>query len=287
MNRRFTVSLIAGVLVGLTTPAPLHPAESVAPSTRQMDLITWTEFAEWVPQKIQTVLMPIGSIEAHGVLPSGSDAIAPTAMAEAIAERLDAMIAPTLSYGVTPGLQAYPGAVSVTPASFEAFLAEVLKELARNGFKNIIVLNGHGGNTQSAHKVAREVSPATQTRILVVNWWSLAAEQTMEVFQEPGGHAGSNETAYMQAIVPEHIHPQRYSSEMATANLPSSAFYAVPSPASIGLYNAGEGYPTFDAEQARVYFQKVNDKVASVVADTIARWDRAGLYGGSSPASPR
>jgi creatinine amidohydrolase len=91
----------------------------------------------------------------------------------------------------------------------------------------------------------------------------------------------------MQAIVPEHIHPDRYQREMAMPNLPSSALYAVPSPASIGLYNAGEGYPTFDAAQARVYFDRVNDKVASVIEDTIARWDRAGLYEGAVPKSPR
>ena len=285
MNRRWVVSLMAGVLVSPALAAPLDSAEPTAPTTRQMALITWTEFREWVPERIQTVLVPIGSIEAHGVIPNGSDAIAPTAMAEAIAPRLDAMVAPTLSYGVTPGLQAYPGAVSIAPAAFEAFLGEILKELARNGFKNIVVLNGHGGNTETAQEVARVVSPQTRTRILVANWWSLVEEQTLEVFGEPGGHAGSNETAYMQAIVPEHIHPERYRPEMAMPNRPSSAFYAVPSPASIGLYNAGEGYPTFDAEQARVYFEKVNDEVARVVEDTIARWDRAGLYERSAPGS--
>jgi len=278
MNRRCAVSLMAGVLVGLALAAPLDSAEPTAPTTRLMTLITWTEFREWVPGRIQTVLVPIGSIEAHGVIPNGSDAIAPTAMAEALAPRLDAMVAPTLSYGVIPGLQAYPGAVSITPAAFEAFLSEILKELARNGFKNIVVLNGHGGNTESAQKVARVVSPQTRTRILVANWWSLVEAQTLEVFGDPGGHAGSNETAYMQAIVPEHIHPERYRPEMAMPNRPSSAIYAVPSPASIGLYNAGEGYPTFDAEQASVYFERVNDEVARVVEDTITRWDRAGLY---------
>ena len=59
---------------------------------------------------------------------------------------------------------------------------------------------GHGGNTVTAQKVARVVSPQTQTRILVANWCSLVEEQTLEVFGEPGGHAGSNETADMQAI---------------------------------------------------------------------------------------
>jgi creatinine amidohydrolase len=108
---------MAVVLAGLAVPAPVESAEPAAPTTRLMTLITWTEFREWAPGRIRTVLLPIGSIEAHGVIPNGSDAIAPTAMAEAIAPRLDAMVAPTLSHGVTPGLQAYPGAVSITPAA--------------------------------------------------------------------------------------------------------------------------------------------------------------------------
>ena len=103
-------------------------------------------------------------------------------------------------------------------------------------------------------------------------------EEALEVFGDAGGHAGSNETGYVQAIVPEHVHPERYEKEMAAPNAPENALFVVPSPASIGLYEDGKGYPTFDPGQAKLYFEKVNDKVATVIEATISRWDRAGLY---------
>jgi creatinine amidohydrolase len=66
------------------------------------------------------------------------------------------------------------------------------------------------------HEVAARASEQHHVRTLVINWWSLASEETFAVFGENGGHAGNNETAYVQAIVPEHIHPERYDETMAT-----------------------------------------------------------------------
>ena len=47
---------------------------------------------------------------------------------------------------------------------------------------------------------------------------------------------------------------------------------------TIGLYEKGQGYPTFRADQAKEYFRKVNDKVAALVLDVINKWDTAGVY---------
>ena len=41
------------------------------PSTREMNLLGWQEFAELVPDHIETVLIPTGTLEPHGVLPNG------------------------------------------------------------------------------------------------------------------------------------------------------------------------------------------------------------------------
>jgi creatinine amidohydrolase len=43
------------------------------------------------------------------------------------------------------------------------------------------------------------------------------------------------------------------------------------------LYKEGQGYPKFDAAKAKVYFQKVNDKIARLVLDVVKRWDASGL----------
>jgi creatinine amidohydrolase len=250
-----------------------------APTTREMNLISWQEFAEFVPEQSETVLLPTGTLEPHGVIPNGADNLAPEAMARALADRLNAFVAPTLNYGVTGSLQAYPGAFQITPDAYAPFVADILAGLARNGFKNIIILNGHGGpQTALLNQVAAEASKQYAVRTLVINWWSLASEDTFAVFGENGGHAGNNETAYVQAIVPEHIHPERYTPDMATAYPSGTSWSAYPFPSSIGLYEPGQGYPTFDAEQAAAYFTRVNDRVGTLVAEVIRKWDLAGLY---------
>lgn len=253
-------------------------AQVKPPTTREMALLCWQEFGELVPARIATVLVPFGSLEPHGVIPNGTDSLAPEAMAKAIAARLDALIAPTLSYGVTEAMKAYPGAVSIPAAAYAPFTESVLDNLAANGFRNLIVLNGHGGNTALLNEAATRVANARRVRVLVVNWWTLADDITKAVFKENGGHAGNNETAYVQAFLPEHVHPERYKPEMATPNpAPAGAYHAVPVPSTILLYEEGQGYPTFDAAQAKEYFRRVNDRVAGLVLDTIKKWDLAGV----------
>jgi len=265
--------LMLALCVGISAVEASDP-----PTSREMNLLTWTEFKELVPSKVETVLLPTGSLEPHGVIPNGTDSLAPTAMARALAERLNALIAPTLNYGVTPAMAAYPGSVSISAEAYRPFIEDVLRGLAAQRFMNIIVFNGHGGNTSLLQMAAAKISLECRIRVLVVNWWSLASEETFAVFGEDGGHAGNNETAYIQAVVPEHIHPERYDSGMAIPNAKGGAWYAFPVPSSILLYQKGQGYPTFDSEQAQAYFDKVNDKVAGLVEDIISKWDKAGLF---------
>lgn len=248
------------------------------PSTREMDRINWMEFADFVPEKISTVLLPTGTLEPHGVANNGADNTAPTAMAQDIADELNAMIAPTLNYGITGSMANYPGAFQITEEAYRPFIRDILKGLAKNGFKNIIILNGHGGGqTAVLQAVAAEVANELGVRTLVINWWSYASDVTLDVFGEDGGHAGLNETAYIQAIDPSLVHPEKYSKEMTTAYPQNKSWSAVPFPSSIGLYQSGQGYPNFDETQAKEYFEKVNAKVLKLIQDTIQKWDLAGL----------
>ncbi len=140
-------------------------------------------------------------------------------------------------------------------------------------------MNGHGGpQTAILQSEASRASEKYRVRIMVINWWSLASEVTHEVFGENGGHAGNNETAYIQAIVPQHVHPEWYSKDMTTAYPDGKSWYAVPFPSSIGLYEEGQGFPTFDKKQAQEYFNEVNDRVATLIEETIKKWDQAKLY---------
>ena len=65
---------------------------------------------------------------------------------------------------------------------------------------------------------------------------------------------------------------------MATPYPAGNAWAAYPFPSSIGLYEADQGYPTFDLQQAQTYFNRVNERVATLVEEVIRKWDMARLY---------
>jgi creatinine amidohydrolase len=251
---------------------------SAGPSTRELERINWLELGEWVAAKIDTVLLPLGTLEPHGVAANGTDIIAPVAMAHAIAERVNAMIAPAVPYGFTGILDAYPGSFTVPEDVYRAYVRAVIAGLAKNKFRNIVLLNGHGGGqTAILGALAQEVGRETGARILAVNWWSYCSDVTREVFGEEGGHAGNNETAYVMAIDPALVQKERYRREMATPMPAPNTWSAYPFPSSIMLYKEGEGYPKFDAAKAKIYFDKVNDKIAALIEEAIRKWDAAGL----------
>ncbi len=246
--------------------------------TRDLSDINWMEFKEVVPSKVNTVILPTGTIEPHGVINNGADITAPVAIARKIAREVNAMIAPAVPFGITGSMDAYPGAFSISEAAYRAYVRDVLAGLAKNGFRNLIIMNGHGGpQTAVLTQIATEIGQEKRVRTLVINWWTYASDVTLQVFKEDGGHAGWNETAFIQAIDPKLVHPERYSDDLARPNALPGAFSAYPAPASIGLYKEGQGYVKFDQAKADEYFAKVTQKVAHLITDTRQMWDKAGL----------
>lgn len=266
---------IRAAIVCAVLQAAALPAAGQQPSTRELERINWMEFREQVPARIDTVLVPLGTLEPHGVTANGADIIAPQAIARTIAERVNAFVAPVIPYGITGSMDAYPGAFTVPEAAYRPYVKSVLMGLARNKFRNIILINGHGGpQTAVLTALGVEVGREAGVRTLVVNWWSYCSDITLAVFGEDGGHAGENENAFMLAIDPALVHKERYTGpEMTTANPAPGAWSAYPSPSSIGLYKEGQGFPRFDQAKARQYFDRVTDKMARLVEETIRKWN--------------
>ncbi len=235
------------------------------------------EFKQTVPAKIDTVIVPTGTMEPHGVVNNGADITAPVAIARTIAKETNAMVAPVIPYGITGAMDAYPGAFSISEAAYRPYIRDVLLGMVKCGFKNIIIMNGHGG-PQSAvlEQVAREIGQEKKVRTLVIHWWGYCSDVTHAVFGQDGGHAGWNETAFIQAIDRKLVHPDRYKDDLAIANPGPGTYAAYPFPATIGLYKAGQGYPKFDKQKADEYYDKVTKKIARLVVDTKRRWDDSG-----------
>ncbi len=272
MSQRRTLSFLASAatLLALSTPVTAQ-----SPSTRSMVELNWMEVSELVPSRIQTVLLSVGTLEAHGITANGADILVPDSLAGRLAADLNALIAPTINYGVNTSLDEYPGTFGVSEATLRQTALEVFRGLAASGFRNVIVLNGHGPNFTPLNEAARVVFGETDARILVVNWWSITPDITEDVFGTQGGHAGNNETAAVLAVRPDLVHEDRYTgADQATPF--GTGWQAWPFPSSIGLYAPDQGYPEFDEGQAQVYFDRVVERVRELALDVISKWNAAG-----------
>jgi creatinine amidohydrolase len=168
--------------------------------------LSWEGFRDRVPSQTDLVIVPVGTIEAHGAIPLGTDNIIPGSMAADLAPRLGGLVAPPVTYGVTNSLLPYPGSTTVSSETFQAYLFEAAAGLVRAGFRRVVLLNGHGGQTSEVNRVVNRLWDETGAFAVAVEWWGLAAEISHEVYGEvASGHAGVEETALVLAVAPELI----------------------------------------------------------------------------------
>jgi creatinine amidohydrolase len=250
------------------------------PSSRLMDDLNWKEFQQLVPTKIKTVILTVGTLEAHGFINNGADNTVPISIATAIAEDTNALIAPHIPYGITDILAPYPGSLHIPEDAFRVYVRAVLVGLVANGFRNIVILNGHGPQVPTLQQLANEIALQYKVNTLLINWWLLCADVTKQVFGEDGGHATNDETAMVQAANPKLVHWDLFTGkDMATAlPVPADGWSATPFPSTILQYTEGQGLPK-DRSQAKAeeYSRKVIAKVKALVLDTTAKWEKAGF----------
>ncbi len=238
----------------------------------KLSRLTWQELSEIVPAQRDTAILPVGTIEAHGVTSLATDVLIPEKIADEIAGRLKAVVLPSVPYGITRSLYGYPGSLTVKPATFETYISEIIDSCLDHKFHKIVILNGHGGNSSSLNKVGLEGFHRTGLKIAVVHWWLLAAEVCKEVYGQSGGHAALDENAFILAFWPELVKKERYKPEMVY--LHKEGIEAYPNPGSIITYTKGEGYLDFDPVKAKKYALGAIEKVALHLEDVFQRWGR-------------
>ena len=133
--------------------------------------MNWMQVEALAPRDDRAVL-PIGSIEQHAYLSLAVDAILAGKMAEDAAEPLGIPVFPTLNYGLTPNFLAYPGTVSLKLSTLIAVLQDVLDGIRRSGFKRILIVNGHGGNSPAHGAVLEWLDRNPGCEVRWHNWWN-------------------------------------------------------------------------------------------------------------------
>ena len=95
------------------------------------------------------ILLPFGTMEAHGPhLPLGTDFLYAEHICSMVAERVDGLVTPALPYGVCRTFRNFPGTLSLTPATLEAVVREVVGECVRHGGRKFALITGHAEGAQ-------------------------------------------------------------------------------------------------------------------------------------------
>jgi creatinine amidohydrolase len=173
--------------------------------------MTWPEIRR-IDRQQSVVLFPIAACEQHSHhLPTFTDTILVTAVAEGVEKAVGAktLLLPTLWLGASHHHLRFGATLSVDAAMHAQMLTGVLTPLLEDGFKRVLILNGHGGNIDTLHVGLRLLQPRFHDRILSgASYWELASKEFAAIAQGPRkdmGHACEFETSMILHLRPDLV----------------------------------------------------------------------------------
>ena len=195
--------------------------------------LTAADFRSAIEQSQGTCLLPFGILEKHGPhLPLGTDLLDVRYAALHAAEQEYAVVFPEYYFGQIFEARHEPGTIAYSRGLQLQLLQETTDEMARNGCKKVIIVNGHGGNEYLLPFFAQSQLEKPHDYIVYV----LGGVET-----PPGGpkakstgpdmHAGESETSAMMISHPELVHQDRAKSEsgadLARQKLPAGLYTGI------------------------------------------------------------
>ena len=133
--------------------------------------MNWMQVEEYLGRDNRAIL-PLGSTEQHGYLRLTVDCILPERVAAEAAQPVGVPVFPVVAYGVTPYFRKYPGSISLRVETHLRVVRDILDGMAESGFKRILIVNGHGGNSAVQQFVPEWIADHPDCRVVFHNWWN-------------------------------------------------------------------------------------------------------------------
>src|SRR5271157_4288424 len=221
MTTRKHAAIVSVAFLNLLCPilSLSHPAQAQAVTSQAKLSVHWEEltaadFREGIRRSQDTCLLPFGILEKHGPhLPLGTDLLDVRYAALHAAEKDYAIVFPEYYFGQIAEARHEPGTIAYSREMQLALLQETTDEMARNGCKKVIIVNGHGGNEDLLPYFAQSQLDSPHDYVVYVQW---GHEATKKVGGEKEGtdwHAGETETSNVLVTHPNLAHMDRANNE--------------------------------------------------------------------------
>lgn len=203
----------------------------------QLDELSWPQVEAEIAAGRDTVVLAFGATEQHGLhMPLATDALIGDHLATAVADRLDAFVAPTVRVGCSSHHLEFPGTLSFSDETFHAIVADHVRCFARAGFERAVLLPSHGGNFAPLAAALEQLGPVGELRVqaltdvtVLLQIAQTGAREHGVPLNEGGLHAGEWETSMLLAIRPDLVAMDRA----------QAGFTGDPAEALRGLFGAG------------------------------------------------
>src|SRR3984957_1952293 len=194
--------------------------------------LTGPDFVEAIKHSQGTCLLPFGILEKHGPhMPIGTDLIDVRYAALHAAEQQYAVVFPEYYFGQISEARHEPGTVAYSRDLQLALLQATTDEMARNGCKKILIVNGHGGNDSMLPYFAQSQLDKPHDYVVYFFNERTPASGGPKKKTTVDAHAGESETSKMMVVRPDLLHQDRAASESGAdqnrQNLPAGVYTGI------------------------------------------------------------
>lgn len=158
------------------------------------------------------VILPVAAIEQHGLhLPLATDKLIGNHFCIQLEKEIpeQVLILPVMGIGCSEHHMDFSGSLTLQHNTFLMQAEDILNSVSHHGFKNLILLNSHGGNQAVGQVIVEHYGNRhPECRIVMATWWKIAGKSLAELNETgPGGvgHAGEFETSLMLEINPDLV----------------------------------------------------------------------------------
>lgn len=194
--------------------------------------LTGPDFRDAIQQAKGTCLLPFGILEKHGThLPLGTDLLnVRYASLHAAADEY-VVVFPEYYFGQIFEAKHEPGTVAYSREIQLALLQETTDEMARNGCKKVLIVNGHGGNEDLLPYFAQTQLDKFHDYVVYIQWDGHSLPDNPLHTDKVDMHAGQSETSAMMISRPDLVHldraPQESGADRNRVHLPESVYTGI------------------------------------------------------------
>jgi creatinine amidohydrolase len=155
----------------------------------RIEEMNWMDVEAYLKHDDRMMLVA-GSCEQHAYLSLLADVKIPLALADAASKQSGVLVAPPMNFGSSPYFLSYPGTISLRLSTLLDVGEDILRSVYGQGFKRVLVLNGHGGNNGLKLRLAEIANQLPGLQVQWYAWWTAhSVEQAALQHGIKPGHA--------------------------------------------------------------------------------------------------